>query len=345
MIHDILPVNNYVGNSSATTFDFDFYIEDSSQLEVYIYDKDEIKTKLTENVDYTIHEVKNVNGSYITFPIAGSSYDILDSDHKLSIMLSLPISQETEYNNSSLLNLNSLEYSLDYLTRLIQIVSRKTDLCVKIDECSSIQPSLLIDTIVEKATNATNAASTTLGYLNSVIDYYTRDYQIYQSMSQYEEKLNSLDTIEASISGILDESFIKADGSTIPSAFYGSLVNSMPSNTKEEFAHLGLPNYSSSNITTFQKTTWFTATCDGWVHYAHQTPSSTHRQFQIKDPNGNIVFYGIVGKTLNTGAFNTIFVFLPKGYSYYAETADIATYDSTTEQYSTTQGAFFIPAY
>lgn len=107
----------------------------------------------------------------------------------------------------------------------------------------------------------------------------------------------------------------------------------------------GLPNYSSSNITTFQKTTWFTAPSNGWVHYAHHTPSSTHRQFQIKDPQGNIVFYGIVGKTLNTGAFHTIFVFLPQGYSYYAETADIATYDSTTEQYSLTQGAFFIPAY
>ena len=107
----------------------------------------------------------------------------------------------------------------------------------------------------------------------------------------------------------------------------------------------GLPNWSSSNITTFQKQTWFTAPSDGWVHYAHLTPSSTHRQFQIKDPQGNIVFYGIVGKTLNTGAFTTIHVFVPQGYSYYAETADIATYDSVTQQYVTTQGAFFIPAY
>ena len=107
----------------------------------------------------------------------------------------------------------------------------------------------------------------------------------------------------------------------------------------------GLPNYSSSSIQYFQKETWFTAPSDGWVYYAHQTPSSTNRMFKIKDTNGVEVFYGIVGRTMNTGGYHTICVFVPKDYSYYANTSDTANYDPDTEQFSTTIGIMFIPAY
>ena len=133
MIYDVLPVNNYSGNGSSNLFDFDFYIENPNQLNVFHFDKNGLKKKLIYNLDYSINEFKNLNGSFITFPIKGSEYDILSSEEKISLELTLPISQETQYNNSSLLNLQALEYSLDYLTRLIQIYSRKFDICVKFD--------------------------------------------------------------------------------------------------------------------------------------------------------------------------------------------------------------------
>lgn len=106
-----------------------------------------------------------------------------------------------------------------------------------------------------------------------------------------------------------------------------------------------LPNWSSPNKTNFQTKTWYTAPSNGWVQYSQKIVSNKYGMFQIKDPNGNIVFYGIAGQTKNTAGFHTIFNFVPQGYSFYVDSDEIATYDSTTETYSITQGAFFIPAY
>ncbi len=122
MIYDILPINVYQGNNSATNFDFDFYIENPNQLDVFYYSSTGTKRKLEYGVDYSINELKNPNGSYITFPIENSDYSILSEDEKISLELTLSISQETQYNNSSLLNLQALEYSFDYLTRICQIL-------------------------------------------------------------------------------------------------------------------------------------------------------------------------------------------------------------------------------
>lgn len=176
MIYEILPVNNYQGNNSTTTFEFDFYIENENQLNVFLFDGS-TKTKLKVNVDYSINELKNKNGSYITFPVEGSNYGILSEEQKISLELTLPISQETQYNNSSLLNLQALEYSLDYLTRLIQILARKIALCIKVEECSSNTPDGLLDSINEanqnanaKALEAQNQAALALERLNAIIE-------------------------------------------------------------------------------------------------------------------------------------------------------------------------------
>lgn len=151
MIYDILPVNNYRGNSTTTQFDFNFYIENPDQLKVYLHQSNGIVKLLEHEIDYSINELKNPEGSYITFPLEGSEYSVLKQDETISIELYLPISQETQYNNSSLLNLSALEYSFDYLTRLIQILSRKIELCVKIDECINNTPDELLNTIYLKS--------------------------------------------------------------------------------------------------------------------------------------------------------------------------------------------------
>ena len=143
LIPDISPVNTYAGNGSATTFDFDFYIDDSSQLKVYCISSTGVKTLLVENVDYSVNEFTPdtsrvnpdfTNGGYIIFPLEESQYSILADNEKIILQLDIPFSQESEYNNSSLLNLESLEYSLDYLTRLTQILKRQLTRVIKIDE-------------------------------------------------------------------------------------------------------------------------------------------------------------------------------------------------------------------
>ena len=138
MIPEVAPYNNYTGDSSTTKFDFDFFIEDSTQLVVQLTQEDGTIKTLTNDTDYTIHEVGNENGSYITFPITGSSYSTLSSSEIISLSLSLPIAQESEYGTSSELDLVSLEYSLDYLTRICQIINRQVTRALKVAEGSNI---------------------------------------------------------------------------------------------------------------------------------------------------------------------------------------------------------------
>ena len=101
------------------------------------------QTTLTLDVDYSIHEVGNKNGSYITFPIAGSSYSTLASNEVISLSLTLDIEQDKEYANSNKLNFSTLEWSFDYITRILQIMSRLLARAVKIQEGSNIDTDTL----------------------------------------------------------------------------------------------------------------------------------------------------------------------------------------------------------
>ncbi len=63
------------------------------------------------------------------------------------MQLDIPFEQESEFGNSSLLNLNSLEFSLDYLTRLCQILKRQVARCAKIREAVDVDPDSLSENI------------------------------------------------------------------------------------------------------------------------------------------------------------------------------------------------------
>ena len=58
----IEPVNNYRGNSSTTRFDFDFYIEDETQIQVLLTGADGVQSTLSYNIDYSINEFINKRG-------------------------------------------------------------------------------------------------------------------------------------------------------------------------------------------------------------------------------------------------------------------------------------------
>ena len=76
-VSSIVPVNNYEGNGSTKIFDFDFLIENTDELKVIHISEDGINTALIEGVDYSVNEVGNKNGSYITFPLETSSFPVL----------------------------------------------------------------------------------------------------------------------------------------------------------------------------------------------------------------------------------------------------------------------------
>lgn len=162
MIPDIIPVNTWAGNSSTTTFEFDFLINKEEELQVLHTSVDGIQTELVLNRDYTINEIKNENGSYITFPILGSAYSVLSENERISLILNIPIAQTSPYGTSSKLNLTTLEYSLDYIVRLIQMLSRKADRAVKVQEGSDITPEEIINSLKQSELTARDYAQTTI---------------------------------------------------------------------------------------------------------------------------------------------------------------------------------------
>ena len=120
-VSSLTPVNNYTGNGSVTSFDFDFLIEKQEELIVTHTDKNGLSKVLEFGIDYSIDEIGNENGSYITFPLQDSNYNVLAQDEILSLSLNLPIKQESKFANSSYLNLSVLERIYLHL-KFLQVV-------------------------------------------------------------------------------------------------------------------------------------------------------------------------------------------------------------------------------
>lgn len=175
-----IPVSNCWGNNSAREFPFNFFIEKESELLVEHTNLNGVKSILENGVDYSIHEVGNKEGSYITFPLADSRYDTLawdtSSDKKelLTISLNLPIEQSAEFENSGDLSKKNLELSFDYAIRLIQILSRTISRAVKVKEGDEATPDQLIESLndskrvaIEAANLATSKAEESLNNANT----------------------------------------------------------------------------------------------------------------------------------------------------------------------------------
>ena len=264
MIYDITPVNNYTGNNSTTTFEFNFYIENEEQLKVTLYDSQNIQHLLQNEVDYSINELKNKNGSYITFPLSASNYGVLSENEKISLELTLPISQETQYNNSSLLNLEALEYSFDYLTRLIQILSRKQELSIKVSEFSDKTP--------EDLYNELNSAASTIKDIETDVNKkYNELTTIYKNIKEDNDKFNQIDINTSSIATIEDNLADKLDKN----------IANISSTGKEELTNLVMPDYSAGVSVNLSG---FTAPCNClFVVQGSHAGSAANAGVQIDD--------------------------------------------------------------
>ena len=200
-VSKITPVNNYTGNGSATTFDFDFLIEDESELLVQYTDSDGVQTTLTLDVDYSINEVGNEEGSYITFPLDKSSYGVLTSDEVITLALRLDIEQEKEYANSSKFLNSTLEWSLDYITRILQIMNRYIERCVKIQEGSSDSAEAYFTELLEDIEEIVTAAKSEF---ESELETYKT--QVDSEIAEFESSVNSsVETFEAQVNTTVSE--------------------------------------------------------------------------------------------------------------------------------------------
>lgn len=230
MIPDIEPVNTWSGNSSATRFDFDFLINNASELTVLHTDSNGVQNKLELNTDYTINQIGQEDGSYITFPIVGSTYSVLSSSEKISLLLDIPVAQTSPYGTSSRLDLDSLEYSLDYLTRLIQIQKRQVERSVKVQEGSDISTDTLalnlnkvadistdVSTVAGNIANVQNVSSniTNVNYVGNDITNVNAVGGSISNVNTVAGNLTNVDTVAANISDVNTVSNIFTDISTI----------------------------------------------------------------------------------------------------------------------------------
>ena len=159
-VSSLEPVNNYAGNNSVRIFDFDFLIENEKELKVSILNLDtNMVSELVFGIDYSINEIGNKNGSYISFPLQTSSFGVLKENQIISLSLSLPIKQESEFENSSDLKLDVLEWTFDYIVRLLQVLNRKVERAIKIEEGEEFSSGdELVSTIFNFANKVENKA-------------------------------------------------------------------------------------------------------------------------------------------------------------------------------------------
>ena len=155
-VSSLVPVNNYTGNASTCQFDFDFLIEDEKELVVTLMNKKENTTEqLIFGVDYSINEIGSKNGSFIIYPLEElSSHSVLSNDECLSLSLNLAIKQESEFENSATLKLDVLEWTFDYIIRVLQILSRKIDRSIKIVEGEDTKPEELVQNLIDAEFNS-----------------------------------------------------------------------------------------------------------------------------------------------------------------------------------------------
>lgn len=231
MIPERNPYNNWSGNGSSTTFDFDFYIENSSQLAVYYTNSKKEQTLLTYGTDYSINEVQNPNGSFITYPLAGSSHSTLATGEVISLCLNLPVSQSEEYSKSSYLNLETLEYSLDYLTRLIQIVKRELARAVKVQEGSDIDTDELAASMRTVAVNSDN--------VNTVADNIS-------NVNTVSSNISNINTVAGNISDVtnVSDNLTKIDDA---SSYIDVVNNNLSSKANTDLSNLSATGSNKFN--------------------------------------------------------------------------------------------------
>lgn len=120
-------VSQHTGNGVADTFDYEFKINDESDLLVTTTDTDGNDTVLTLTTDYTVSGVGDDAGGSVTL-VAGA----LTEDYGITIEDNVPLSQLTPFGNQAAFYGSLHESALDKLTRLVRRVFNQLNTSLKI---------------------------------------------------------------------------------------------------------------------------------------------------------------------------------------------------------------------
>lgn len=153
----------YTGDGSNRRFDIPFPYTDDSELSIIVTDEDGAETAVV--AAYEVDSSK----TFLTFPTVASELDPLPSTHKLTIVRSTPLTQENNLMQQAALDKESLEASLDKLTRITQELKEISSRCVKypIHTNESGTPEDFFNALAQLVGAATTAANTAASYLSS----------------------------------------------------------------------------------------------------------------------------------------------------------------------------------
>jgi hypothetical protein len=149
-------VDVYTGDGSNKTFDYNFYISAESELIVVRTDADDVET-VVDASEYSVSGVGGASGGAVTYPISG---DAVPSDEKVTLYLSLPLTQSLDLEPEGTFDPQTIELALDKVTRITGILEREVGRAVKTGISSEIDPDTLLASInTAVSTSGTNAST------------------------------------------------------------------------------------------------------------------------------------------------------------------------------------------
>lgn len=130
--------NNYTGNNSASSFDYDFRIFDEDYLEVFVVDSDDVRTDLVLDTDYSVAGAGSVDGGSITLVDANQDWlhtnGNLKTGYDLFILGATPVTQPSSYKNQGNYYAKNHENSFDRVTMIAQEISEALEGAIRLPD-------------------------------------------------------------------------------------------------------------------------------------------------------------------------------------------------------------------
>lgn len=134
----------YNGNGSTTIFNYSFKISHEDEIQVIKTSVAGVETVLTKTTDYVVSGVGSASGSVTltSAPVTGE---------KVTIVLNMDFLQETDYDNVSNFYLQTIEASLDKLTRQDLELRQDLSACIRFPDSDPSGLSHTIPTATARA--------------------------------------------------------------------------------------------------------------------------------------------------------------------------------------------------
>ena len=160
-VQNIPVINKWTGNGTNKIFDFDFRIDNASQLRVSLLS--DYDTPLILGTDYRIIDIDNgssypLESGQIEYPLGTSEHAVLTNEETIILELSIPFVQAVPFSQGGI-TASAIEECLDYNVRLMQRLKQDNDGFKDDIETSFEQYQTTIDSEISTIQTSVNTAN------------------------------------------------------------------------------------------------------------------------------------------------------------------------------------------